>query len=198
MIARAHARYAGCLAAIVPRDSEACSWNPGSVAAQVKAWDQKGDVFGGRAVESIPEVDHTGPVEIKGELLNGTPWATTSARDEMFVLRIWGSCGHPASPRALACNGIGRDCRQRTPACSSCADFREEPARGAAFTANAGITNSILRDESAVLILELQGKAPTVHTTFMLDRGRLCATRDNGPVSATTLRGLVDDVFAAS
>ena len=41
-------------------------------------------------------------------------------------------------------------------------DFREDPARGAAFAKKAGITYPRLSDESGVLILALQGKAPTV------------------------------------
>ena len=49
-----------------------------------------------------------------------------------------------------------------------------------------------------MLILDLQGKAPTVPTTLVLDRDGRIAARVNGPVDATTLRGLVDDVLAES
>ena len=45
-------------------------------------------------------------------------------------------------------------------------------------------------------ILALQGKAPTVPTTLVLDREGRIAARVNGPVTASTLRGLVDDVVA--
>jgi peroxiredoxin len=77
-------------------------------------------------------------------------------------------------------------------------DFREEAARGAAFVSAAGLTYPSLSDESGVLILGLQGKAPTVPTTLVLDpRGRIAA-RVNGPVDTGTLTGLVDDVAAAS
>ncbi len=75
-------------------------------------------------------------------------------------------------------------------------NFREDPARGAAFEKRAGITYPSLSDESGVAILALQGKAPTVPTTLVLDREGRIAARVNGPVTASTLRGLVDDVVA--
>ena len=77
-------------------------------------------------------------------------------------------------------------------------NFREDPARGAAFARKAGMTYPSLSDEGSggVLILALQGKAPTVPTTLVLDREGRIAARVNGPVSASTLRGLVDDVVA--
>ena len=77
-------------------------------------------------------------------------------------------------------------------------NFREDPARGAAFEKKAGITYPSLTDESGVLILELQGKAPTVPTTLVLDRDGRIASRVNGPVSASTLRALVEDAVAES
>ena len=63
-------------------------------------------------------------------------------------------------------------------------DFREDPARGAAFAKKAGITYPSLSDESGVLILALQGKAPTVPTTLVLDTEGRIAARVSGPVSA--------------
>ena len=77
-------------------------------------------------------------------------------------------------------------------------DFREDPARGAAFARKAGITYPSLSDESGVALLALQGKAPTTPTTLVLDTEGRIAARVNGPASASTLRGLVDDVVAGS
>ena len=55
-----------------------------------------------------------------------------------------------------------------------------------------------LSDESGVLILALQGNAATVPTTLVLDREGRIAARVYGPVDATPLRGLVDEVVAGS
>ncbi len=75
-------------------------------------------------------------------------------------------------------------------------DFREDPDRGAAFQKAKNITYPSLTDESGVLILALQGKAPTVPTTLVLDKSGRIAARVNGQVTASTLTGLVDDVLA--
>ena len=77
-------------------------------------------------------------------------------------------------------------------------DFREDPARGAAFAKKAGVTYPSLSDESGVSILALQGKAPTQPTTLVLDTQGRIAARVSGATSASTLRGLVDDVVAES
>ena len=74
-------------------------------------------------------------------------------------------------------------------------NFREGPARGAASPEGRHHL-PVLSDEPGVLILALQGKAPTVPTTLVLDRQGRIAARVNGPVYATTLTGLVDDVLA--
>ena len=48
------------------------------------------------------------------------------------------------------------------------------------------------------MLAALQGKAPTVPTTLVLDRDGRIAARVNGPVTASTLRGLVDDVVVGA
>ncbi|MCB1239452.1 MAG: TlpA family protein disulfide reductase, partial [Tetrasphaera sp.] len=75
-------------------------------------------------------------------------------------------------------------------------DFREDPARGQAFAAKAGLTYPSLTDESGLLILELQGKAPTVPTTLVLDPQGRIAARIAGTATEVTLTGLIDDVLA--
>ena len=45
-------------------------------------------------------------------------------------------------------------------------------------------------------ILSLQGKASATPTTLVLDHEARIAARVSGPVSTTTLLGLIDDVLA--
>ena len=65
-----------------------------------------------------------------------------------------------------------------------------------AFAAKAGLTYPSLTDESGLLILELQGKAPTVPTTLVLDPQGRIAARIAGTATEVTLTGLIDDVLA--
>ena len=133
------------------------------------------------------------------ELLDGTAWDSASARGEVLVVNVWGSWCAPCVAEAPDLQEVWAGLRaEDAPVQFIGIDFREDPARGAAFLRKAGITYPSLSDESGVLILALQGKAPTVPTTLVLDPQGRIAARVNGPVSATTLRGLVDDVVTAS
>ena len=200
MTARPTTRYAGCLAAaVLLLGATACSQDPNSVAAQAKAGDQKGYVSGDGAVETIPEADRAEPVQLAGELVDGGSWDSASARGEVVVVNVWGSWCAPCVAEAPDLQKVWADLQaDKVPVTFMGIDFREDPARGAAFAKKSGITYPSLTDESGVLILALQGKAPTVPTTLVLDTDGRIAARVNGPVGASTLRGLVDDVVAES
>jgi len=200
MTARPTARWAvGVAAAVLLLGATGCTQDPNSIAAQARAGDQKGYVSGDGAVESIPEAKRGAPVELTGELLDGSAWDIASTRGKVLVLNVWGSwcapCVAEAPDLQKTWAGLQAD---KAPVEFMGIDFREDPARGAAFATKAGITYPSLTDESGVAILALQGKAPTVPTTLVLDTQGRIAARVNGPVSATTLRGLVDDVVAQS
>ncbi len=200
MTVRPTARWAvGVAAAALLLGASGCTSDPNSIAAQAKAGDQKGYVSGDGAVETIPAAKRGEPVELTGELLDGKPWDIATTRGKVLVLNVWGSWCAPCVAEAPDLQetwaGLQAD---RVPAQFLGIDFREDPARGAAFATKAGITYPSLSDESGVTILALQGKAPTVPTTLVLDTEGRIAARVNGPVTASTLRGLVDDVVAES
>ena len=200
MTVRPAARWAvGLAAAALLLGASGCTSDPNSVAAQAKAGDQKGYVSGDGAVETIPVAERGAPVELKGELLDGTAWDAASARGKVLVLNVWGSwcapCVAEAPDLQKTWAGLQAD---KAPVQFMGIDFREDPARGAAFAKKAGITYPSLSDESGVTILALQGKAPTVPTTLVLDTEGRIAARVNGPATASTLRGRVDDGGAES
>ena len=201
MSRRTTSRYAGCLVAVaIVLGAAACSDDPNSIAAQAKAGDQKGYVSGDGAVETIPQADRAEPVELRGELLDGTAWDSASARGEVLVVNVWGSWCAPCVAEAPDLQEVWEGLEaEDAPVQFIGINFREDPARGAAFEKKAGTTYPSLSDEASggVLILALEGKAPTVPTTLVLDTEGRIAARVNGPVSASTLRGLVDDVVAS-
>jgi thiol-disulfide isomerase/thioredoxin len=200
MTSRPTARWAvGLATAALLLGATGCSQDPNSIAAQAKAGDRKGYVSGDGAVETIPADTRGEPVVLTGTLLDGTAWDIASTRGTVLVINVWGSwcapCVAEAPDLQKAWEGIQAD---KVPAQFVGIDFREDPARGAAFAKKAGVTYPSLTDESGVAILALQGKAPTVPTTLVLDPEGRIAARVNGPASASTLRGLVDDVVAGS
>ncbi len=202
MTVRPSRRWAGGVVALaLVVGAAGCSQDPNSVAAQAKAGDQKGYVSGDGAVETIPEADRGEPVELSGKLLDGSAWDSVSARGQVLVLNVWGSWCAPCVAEAPDLQKVWGDLQaDSAPVRFMGIDFREDPARGAAFAKKAGITYPSLSDEASggTLILALQGKAPTVPTTLVLDTEGRIAARVSGPVSASTLRGLVDDVVAGS
>jgi thiol-disulfide isomerase/thioredoxin len=200
MTAGPPARWAvGVVAVALLLGAGGCSQDPNSVAAQAKAGDQKGYVSGDGAVEAIPASRRAAPVELAGTLLDGTSWDAASARGKVLVLNVWGSWCAPCVAEAPALQRTWSELQAaKAPVQFVGIDFREDPARGAAFATRAGLTYPSLSDDSGVAILALQGKAPTVPTTLVLDRTGRIAARVNGPASAATLRGLVDDVVAES
>ena len=174
-----------------------CSEDPNSVAAQAKAGDRKGYVSGDGAVEQIAVADRAEPVTMSGELLDGTAWDIEQTRGRVLVLNVWGSWCAPCVAEAPDLQAAWEQVQDSgDPVDFMGIDFREEPERGAAFVRKAGLTYPSLTDESGVLILQLQGKAPTVPTTLVLDREGRIASRVNGPVDTSTLTGLVEDVVA--
>ena len=187
------------LAALATVAVAGCSQDPNSVAAQAKAGDQKGYVSGDGRVETIAAADRGEPVTMTGTLVDGTAWDITSTRDRVLVLNVWGSWCAPCVAEAPDLQKAWEEQQaKKAPVDFVGIDFREEPQRGAAFMKRAGITYPSLSDEAGVLLLQLQGKAPTVPTTLVLDRTGRIAARVNGPVAESTLTGLVDDVVAES
>lgn len=177
----------------------ACTTDPNSVAAQAKAGDQKGYVSGDGAVETILPEDRDAPVELTGDLLDGGSWDSASALGEVVVVNVWGSWCAPCVAEAPDLQKVWASFEKAdAPVQFIGIDSREGPDAGLAFMKKAGVTYPSLSDESGVLILALQGKAPTTPTTLVLDTQGRIAARVNGPVSSSTLTGLVDDVLGES
>ena len=195
MTARPDRRLVLGAAALLALGAAGCSQDPNSVAAQAKAGDQKGYVSGDGAVEQIALADRDEPVTMSGTLVDGGSWDIESTRGQVLVLNVWGSWCAPCVAEAPDLQAAWEQVQDGGEVQFMGIDFREEAERGAAFMAKAGITYPSLSDESGVLILRLQGKAPTVPTTLVLDREGRIAARVNGPVDTSTLTGLVDDVL---
>jgi thiol-disulfide isomerase/thioredoxin len=177
----------------------ACSEDPNSLSAQAKAGDRKGYVSGDGSVEKIAAAERQQPVKLQGATVDGGTWSMAEAAGKVVVVNVWGSwcgpCVAEAPDLQKAWDGLSKAGK---PVQFVGIDFREDPARGAAFLKANNITYPSLSDESGVLILALQGKAPTVPTTLVLDTTGRIAARVNGEVTASTLTGLVDDVLAES
>ena len=177
----------------------ACSDDPNSLAAQAKKGDRKGYVSGDGSVEKIGAGKRAVPVRLTGQTLEGEQWSVADEAGKVVVINVWGSWCGPCVAEAPDLQQAWVDLSAADKAVAFMGiDFREDPERGAAFIKANNITYPSLTDESGVLILALQGKAPTVPTTLVLDKTGRIAARVNGEVTTSTLTGLVDDVLDES
>jgi thiol-disulfide isomerase/thioredoxin len=142
-------------------------------------------------------------VKLSGDTIDGGTWAMPTSQDTVVVVNVWGSWCPPCVAETPTLQKVWSDFETKAAGGGGKVafigiDFREDPARGQAFAKKSGVTYPSLSDESGVQILGLQGKAPSVPTTLVLDTKGRIAARVNGAVTEITLTGLIDDVLAES
>lgn len=177
-----------------------CTSDPNSIAEQAKQGDQKGYIAGNGAIEQIPVDKRLKPITLEGTTLDDKEWSSTSARGkDIVVVNLWGSWCPPCIEEVPDLEKVWTDVQAaKQPVQFMGIDFRESPERGSAFVATEKMTYPSLTDESGVLILAFGRQAPTSPpSTLILDRQGRVAARANGPVTATTLQGLIDDVLTS-
>ncbi len=175
-----------------------CSQDPNSVAAQAKVGDNKGYVSGDGAIEQIPADKRGAPVKLSGKLLDGGSWTSADHRGSVVVINVWGSWCPPCVAEIGDLQATWESVQKEKKDVRFIGiDYREDAARGRAFLAAKKVTYPSLTDTSGVLILALQGKAPTIPTTLVLDTEGRIAARVSGSTTQSTLSGLIDDTLAS-
>jgi thiol-disulfide isomerase/thioredoxin len=184
------------MAAVLALGVTACSSDPNSIAAQAKSGDRKGFVSGDGSVERIAIGQRGAPVALKGTTVDGKPWASDQVAGKVVVLNVWGSWCGPCVAEAGDLQKVWATYSAAgKPVQFLGLDFKEGPDAGAAFLRSRKITYPSLAYDGGAPMLALQGKAPTVPTTLVLDAHGRIAARVLGPVAPPTLSGLVDDIM---
>jgi thiol-disulfide isomerase/thioredoxin len=177
----------------------ACGSDPNSIAAQARSGDGKGFVSGDGSIERTA-VDRRGvPLTLQGKTLDGRPWSLSQDAGKVVVLNVWGSWCGPCVAEAPALQRAWTQLKaQGKPVDFIGLDFKEGPEAGVAFERKYQITYPSLVYDGGRPVMALQGKAPAVPTTLVLDRKGRIAARILGQTTTATLTGLVDDVLAES
>lgn len=183
---------AGSLAAL-----SACSPDPNSIAEQAKAGDDKGFVSGDGSLQKIAPDKRGDPVVLAGPLLGGGAWDIASAADKVVILNTWASWCPPCreeTPDLIA--AWAKLSAAKKPVVLLGISVRDSDETALAYLKANAVTYPSLAAADGTPLLALQGKAPSLPTTLVLDRSHRIAARINGPVSVATLTGLTDDILA--
>ena len=134
---------------------------------------------------------------LEGTTLDGKPFALTDLSGKTVVINVWGSwCG---------------PCRAETPDLVRLANengdrgvrflginTRDNPAAAKAFVRNFKVPYPSIEDPRGQVLLAFRGVIPTsvVPSTIVIDPQGRIAARIIGPVTYTTLNGILDDELA--
>ena len=174
----------------------ACSSDPNSVADQARSGDRKGYVAGDGSIEQVPVAERGEPVRLSGTTLEGKPWDIAERAGTVLVVNVWGSWCPPCIEETPALQKAWETVRAKGKKVEFIGlDKLESPETGLAFQTANKVTYPSLAYDGGVPLLALQGKASATPTTLVLDGEARIAARVSGPVSTTTLLGLVDDVL---
>jgi thiol-disulfide isomerase/thioredoxin len=171
----------------------------GSIAAQARSGDGKGYVSGDGSIEKVAVQSRSAPLTLRGTTLQGRPWKAADVRNRILVLNVWGQwCGPCVAEMPHLQKVWSQLSAAGKPVQFMGINYRDGVETARAFLSSNKITYPSLRDDGGAVLLALRGKANTTPTTLVLDRQGRIAARVSGPVSATTLSGLIDDALSES
>ena len=174
----------------------ACS-DAGSVSEQAKRGDDKGFIAGDGTIEQLGADQRGAPVQLSGNLLDGTPWQISQAAGRVLVLNVWGSWCEPCVAEAPV---LVAAAKQLTTAHDDVEflgiNVGESPQTGAAGAKALGLPYPSLSDQYRRLGPALQNKATATPTTLVLDAQGRVAARILGIADRSVLETLLEDTVA--
>ncbi|THJ65610.1 TlpA family protein disulfide reductase [Arthrobacter echini] len=174
-----------------------CSAQNNSLAEQAAAGDEKNYIAGDGSVAEYAPGSRSEPVDVSGELFDGTTVDSGQWAGDVVVLNVWYAACAP--------------CRVEAPMLQTLNTFfapegvrfyginvRDEKPTAEAFERNFGITYPSFVDRDGKLLLSLTRYVPpqAVPTTLVLDRQGHVSARILGIADESTLRTLIADTLA--
>lgn len=169
----------------------ACSDSPSEKAAK-EFGSQKGD---GSTV-LFAEADRAEPVELAGETIDGKTWDSADQRGKVVVVNSWASWCGPCATEAPHLVDAQEQTKGEDVEFVGI-NFRESSKETGRAQAKAwGFTWPSVYDKSGQTSVDMQGKLAAKPSTAVLDREGRIAAVVLGPVTTSTLVGLVEDTAA--
>ena len=169
-----------------------CSADSGASEAAPDAGYRAGD-----GSVTLFDTDERGePVELAGDTLDGETWDSADHRGKVVVVNVWASWCGPCAKEAPHLVEIHEETKGEDVEFVGI-NFRESSKEtGRAQAQKWGFTWPSVYDKSGQSALAMQGKMTATPSTAVLDgEGRIAAVV-LGPVTTSTLVGLVEDTVA--
>lgn len=174
-----------------------CSDDGGnSINDQMRQGDQKGYVAGDGTVQVLTTEERGATVTLEGTTLDDEAWSSTDHLGEVVVINVWGSWCGPCIEETPDLVQVASALQEAgEPVQFIGLNSRDSVPSAQAFEEKHGVPYPSLQDDGGRTRAQLGGLAVATPSTIVLDPQGRVAARVSGPVEASTLRGLVDDVL---
>ncbi|MGB3828000.1 MAG: TlpA disulfide reductase family protein [Ornithinimicrobium sp.] len=183
--------------AVVALALAGCGNDPNSIAEQARAGDNKNYIVGDGSITAIGPSQRETRIELAGTTLEGEQWSSQESRGEdVLVINVWGSWCPPCRDEAADLEKVFSDFSEAgDPVDFIGVNDRDSVPTALAFQKAQDITYPSLEYDGGQTLTQLKGLANARPSTVVLDPEGYVAARVLGPVDATTLRALVQDVL---
>ncbi len=174
-----------------------CSDEGSTINEQMRQGDQKGYVAGDGTVQALAPDQRQTRVTLEGTTLEEEDWTSADHLGEVVVINVWGSWCGPCveeTPDLVEVSGALQEAGE--PVQFIGVNSRDSVQNAQAFHDRYAVPYPSLQDDGGRTRAQLGSLAVATPSTIVLDPQGRVAARVNGPVDASTLRGLVEDVLA--
>ncbi|MEG9250102.1 TlpA disulfide reductase family protein [Arthrobacter sp. Soc17.1.1.1] len=174
-----------------------CSAQNSSLADQANAGDNKNYIAGDGSVAEYAPDSRGEPVQVSGELFDGTTVESGQWVGDVVVLNVWYAACAPCRVEAPTLQKLSTSFAPEGVKFYGI-NVRDEKPTAEAFERNFGITYPSFVDRDGKLLLSLTSYVPpqAVPTTLVLDKQGRVSARILGVAEESTLETLIADVVA--
>lgn len=173
-----------------------CSDSSNTIADQARAGNNKNYIAGDGSVTTISADQRETTLDLNGTTLEGETWSSSEALGDVLVINVWGSWCPPCRDETddlVAVHGDFTDAGE--PVQFMGVNDRDSVPTAQAFERAHDVEYPSLEDNGGATRADLVGLANATPSTLVVDPQGKVAARVNGPVSASTLRALIQDVL---
>ena len=166
--------------------------------AAEKAAKEVGSRNGDGSMTLFEPAERGAPVELAGETIQGATWDSADVRGKVVVVNLWASWCGPCAKEAPHLVEAHEEAKGEDVAFVGI-NYRESSKEtGRAQGEEWGFVWPSVYDKSGQSAIDMQGKMTTQPSTAVLDREGRIAAVVLGPVTTSTLVGVVEDTLAES